>query len=236
MNSLNATSRFIYEEIRFTLGTMALLYITLPLVLIWCTLGVLFDLNTVATVIAGPVYGMIIAYGIFGYNNSFAIAVGLGSTRKLYLKLYMLLGTLSILLLMLILNLLEYVMYALSKDGISSVILIDTGSLFFDDYHFFTYMMADYSFGLLLFGLTSLFTSIFYRLGFFKTTIILFAVFLAVSLFLQLMDLDSFTGWLSGLSKLVWLFVPALAGLAALVSTYPIMLHVPLKQPGSGKS
>ena len=236
MNSLNATSRFIYEEIRFTLGTMALLYITLPLVLIWCTLGVLFDLDTVATVIAGPVYGMIIAYGIFGYNNSFAIAVGLGSTRKQYLKLYMLLGTLSILLLMLILNLLEYVMYALFKDGISSVILIDTGSLFFDDYHFFTYMMADYSFGLLLFGLTSLFTSIFYRLGFFKTTIILFAVFLVVSLFLQLGALDGFIEWLSGLSKSVWLFMLALAGMAALVSTYPIMLHVPLKQPGSGKS
>ena len=236
MNSFNATSRFIYEEIRFTLGTMAILYITLPLVLIWCTLGVLFNFEAVAAVIAGPVYGMIIAYGIFGYSNSFAIAVGLGSTRKQYLKLYMLLGTLSILLLMIILNLLEYIMYALFKDGFSSVILIETGNLFFEEYHFFPYMMADYSLGLFLFGLTSLFASIFYRLGFLKTAVMTFAVFLVVSLFLQLGALDGFIEWLSGLSKSVWLFMLALAGMAALVSTYPIMLHVPLKQPGSGKS
>ncbi len=230
MKSFDATFRYICEDIRYMYGTMAILYITFPITLIWCLLGILYNLDTISTAIFGPAYGLIISYGIFGFFVSLPIAVGLGSTRKHFLRHYFLLGIISILLLMIVLNLLEFGMTLLFEEGITTISLIDTGRLFFKEYNFFTYTLADASFGLFIFGLTSLITSIFYRLGFLKTAILFVAALFIISLFAQLGTFDGFMEWLVGLSKSVLLFLPAIVGISALISTYPIMIHTPFKQ------
>ena len=153
------------------------LYITIPLTLFWLLIGYIFGLgNDVVASISGPAYFFIAFFGIGGFKSLYPVAIGMGSTRIQFLKVFYSVGILGVVLSILFLNVLQYILKTVYLQWDIGANILHPGVLLVDDYHFFTYLWIDLMFGLFLLGIPFLLYSINFRLGMRKSIIRSYAV------------------------------------------------------------
>ncbi|WP_099302600.1 hypothetical protein [Bacillus sp. Marseille-P3800] len=86
MTALNGPSYIIYNDISNTLGKIGLLYISIPLFFFWSVFASTVNPEDLLAAISGPIYTLIIVFAVSGYKTLYPIAIGMGSTRKRFLK------------------------------------------------------------------------------------------------------------------------------------------------------
>lgn len=235
MKSLYGTVRLVSEDaLFFYFGKLLFLYITIPLTLFWLLIGYVFEFgsDTVAA-ISGPTYFLIAFFGIGGFKSLYPIAIGFGSTRTQFLKVFYGVSILGVILSMLFLNVLQLILKtAYQQWGIGAKIL-HPGLFLVNEYHFFTYLWIDLMFGLFLLGVTFLLYSINYRIGMRKSIIVLMLLSF-IGMFLHYGGyLNNSMEWFLGLDfddiGMTLITILGLSGIGALLLTYPIMRNAPLK-------
>lgn len=233
MRTAYGTFRLIYEDAYWFLGKMLLLYITLPLTAAWIILGLSFDMDEALSVIGGPAYFFFIPfYGIMGFKSLLPIAVSLGSTRIQLLKTFYGVGAAAVALYMLFLNLCQWLVSSLYERGVISVSISHPGTVHSAEYQFIPYLWIDLMVGFVLFGGAFFIYCITYRAGMSKTltgvmVIGITARFLYYSGLLKA-PLETVAGW--NISALAIFTLAGAGGLAALLSTYPMMRNASLHQ------
>lgn len=240
MNSLFGTVRVVSEDsLYFYLGKLLFFYITIPLTLMWILIAYIFGIgNDVIVQISAPAYFLIAFFGISVFKSLYLVAIGLGSTRTQFLKVFCGVGIVGVVLSMLFVNILYFILKTVFLQRDIAINIQHPGLILVDEYHFFTYFWIDPMFGLFLLGVPSLLYSINFRLGFRKSIIVL--MFLSfVGMFLYFCGyLNNSIEWLLGLNfealRITLIHLLGLCGIGALFLTYPIMRNASLK-PTSGK-
>lgn len=232
MSSTHGTFRLIYEDASWFLGKLLLLYVTLPLTAAWIILGTSFDMEKSISSIAAPAYFFFIPfYGIMGFKSLLPIAVSLGSTRSQMLKTFYAVGVVSVLAYTLILNLCQWLLWTLYERGVSSVSIMHPGLLHSSEHAFLPYLWIDFMVGLVLFGCAFFIYCITYRVGMTWSLIGLMIIAIA-SMFLYYSGmLQTPIEWLStmNMSAITGFTLAGIAGLAALLATYPMMRNASLQ-------
>ena len=172
MNLNSGTFRIVYEETRFALGKFLLLYITIPLLLLWLCIGYFFNLGEeVVAAISGPTYFFILLSAINGFKTIFPVAIGMGSTRTNLLKTFYAVGLASVLIVTFVLNLLQWILVTFYERWNVAAHILHPGTFLHREYTFLSYYLMDFMVGTFLFSFAFLFYTIYYRLGFKKTLI-----------------------------------------------------------------
>lgn len=226
MNAMNGTLRLMYEDAYWFIGKLLLLYITLPLTLAWGILGLYVDLPAadVVSAISGPAYFFLSYLAIAGFQSLFPVAIGMGSTRTQFLKCYYKVAILSIVILMLLLNVCQYLLVQMSHTILHPAVFL------MEEYHFISFFWLDLIFALFLFGVTFLIYCVWYRLGTNRSLILMMAV-TVICMFLYYGGFRSvWLDWLEmadthGTTTAILLSV---LSLSVFFSTYPMMKHAPL--------
>lgn len=232
MSAIQGNLYMIYRDARWVLGQVLFLYVILPLMFLWVLIGILFNLTPeVATAIPFPVYLNIVIFAVVGFKPLYPSAVGLGSTRIQYLKTFYLVGLASVFIVMLLLNICQYLLKSVYQLVFGWSNILHPGLLVRADYHFFTYFWVDLMFGLFLFCSTFLIYCIWYRLGTPKMMLIVLLIFSGVSLLYYGGTLGNGYIWLSSLNirPLCYFNLLGAAGLLTLSMTYPLMRNAPLQ-------
>lgn len=233
----HGTTRLLYEDARWTFGRLLLLYITLPVTLAWIIIGSIFDLDNAIGAISVPTYAFIIGYGVNGFKKILPIGIGLGSTRTQLLKSFYLVSTLSVVFIILILNLLQFLLATLYEQGISSANILHPGRLFISEYQFISYLWIDLMLALFLFGSSFLLYCIMYRFGT-KRTLIGSVIIGIAALFLYYSGaLSSIPTWFQSLEiHIMYTFtIIGIIGSAILLITYLMMRNVSLVPKGKNE-
>ena len=234
MNSLYGTVRLVSEDSLWFFGKLLFLYITIPVTLIWLLIGYIFGLGEETVVsIAGPTYFFAPIFAIAGFKSLYPIAIGLGSTRTQFLKVFYGVGLLSVVLSILFLNVLHRLLKAVFLQWDIDSAIFQPGLFLVDKYHFLTYLWIDLMFVLFLMGVSFLLYSLYFRLGTRKS---LFALMLLslVTMFLYYGGyLTNGMDWFMELDlaalKMKLISLIGLSGIVALLVTYPIMRNASLK-------
>jgi hypothetical protein len=238
MSILYGNARLVYDVVRFYLGTVLFLYITLPLMVLWVIIGLILDPPaSLVTGISIHVYINIIIFAISGFKSIFPIAVGMGSTRVQFLKSYYLTGLGTVFATILLLNVCQYVLMAVYDRWMGWSNILHPAVFFLNEYHFLLYFVIDLMVGLFLFGFTFLIYCIWHRLGTVYSLMILMALAFPILFLYYGGVMDQWFTWLRSLylsaDAVFTLF--GTVGLAALLGTYPFMRNAPL-QPKPGKN
>lgn len=235
MNSLYGTVRLVSEDaLYFFFGKLLFLYITIPLTLVWLLVGYVFEIgNDVVASISGPTYFMISFFGIVGFKSLFPIAIGMGSTRIQFLKVFYGVSIFGVILSILFLNVLQLILKTVYLQWDIHATILHPGVILVDEYHFFIYLWVDLMLGLFLLGVPFLLYSINFRLGFQKSIIFLMLLSF-VGMFLYYGGyLNNSMEWSLGLDldalRMILINFLGLCGLGALLLTYPIMRNASLK-------
>lgn len=231
MNSAaQGTRRILFEDALYFFGKILYLYITIPLFIGWIVIGYYFDLpaDTVYA-IAGPAYFFIPVFAIEGYRSIYLPVIGLGGTRKLLLQSFYKVGLISISIMILVLNILQYLLLTIQTQMNEHVLIFHPGTFLEPEYHFLGYLAIDIVFAYFLFGVTFLLYAIYYRLGFRKSMIALMILALII-MFIH------YGGWISiwlsnllNVNGIILLISVFFISLIALVFTYPLLKDAPLK-------
>ena len=169
MNLNSGTFRMVYEETLFSLGKLPLVYITIPLLLLWLFIGYFFNLGEdVVAAISGPTYCFILLYAINGFKTIFPVAIGMGSTRINLLKTFYVVGLVSVLIITFILNVFQWILLTLYERWDVAANILHPGTLLNREYTFLSYYLMDLMLSIFTFSFTFLFFTIYYRLGFRK--------------------------------------------------------------------
>jgi hypothetical protein len=232
----------VYEDARWLMGKFLLLFITAPIMAAWIVLGLFVDLSgaDVVSAISGPVYFFIPTFAIMGFKSLFPVVIGMGSTRKQFLKSFYSVGIITVAVCLLLVNAGHYVLLRMSHN------ILHPGVILMENYNFLAFLMIDIMVGLFLFGAAFLSYSIWHRLGLIKSAMLLLAVAITGMFLYYGGALDSVVSWLGTLdldamiiantvnlgTLVIILF--GLVGLAALFITYPLMKNARL-QPKSRK-
>ncbi|RXZ77818.1 hypothetical protein EBB07_27500 [Paenibacillaceae bacterium] len=236
MSAVQGTVRLIYEDARWFLGKLLLLYITLPLTAAWIILGISQDLGETHSGIAYPAYFFFIPfYGIMGFKSLFHIAVSLGSTRTQLLKTFYMVGTSAVFVYILFLNLLQLLISSLYEAGVSSAAIMHPGLLYSSEHQFLPYLWIDLMFGLVLFGGAFFIYCITYRLGMTRTFIGIMVIGILAMFLYYSGAMEAPIEWLSQLNMnaVAAFTLLGVAGLAALLATYPMMRNASLLPKGN---
>ncbi|QJD82806.1 hypothetical protein [Cohnella herbarum] len=231
MNSQSAVFRLMYEDVIWYFVKLMLLFITVPLTIVWIIAGLVFNLDreTLAA-ISGPAYFFIAGFGLFGFKSLFPITIGMGSTREQFLKAYYSVGIGGVIFSVLCLNVCQYALVTIYQWNSVEAGILHAGRLFLDEYDFLDYLWIDLMVGIASFSLTFFGNAIFYRVGFIRCVIMLMIV-TVVGIFLY------YGGVISALSdsmsdiKMSAMAIVSCVGavsLAALFATYPMLRHAPL--------
>ena len=234
MNSLYGTVRLVSEDSLWFFGKLLFLYITIPLTIVWLLIGYIFGLGDETVVsIAGPAYSFAPIFAIAGFKSLYPIAIGLGSTRTQFLKVFYSVGLLSVVLSILFVNVLHGLLKAVFQQWDIDSNIFQPGLFLVNEYHFLTYLWIDLMFVLFLMGVSFLLYSIKFRLGTRKS---LFALMLLslVTMFLYYGGyLTNSMDWFMELDlaalKMKLISLIGLFGIGALLVTYPIMRNASLK-------
>ena len=232
MNLNNGTFRIVYEETRFAFGKLLILYITIPILLLWLTIGYFFNLGEeVIAAISGPTYFFILLYAINGFKTIFPVAIGMGSTRIKLLKTFYAVGLVSVLIVTFVLNLLQWILVTFYERWNVAAHILHPGTFLHREYTFLSYYLMDFMVGIFLFSFTFLFYTIHYRLGF-KKTVIWLTVLTIIGTLIQYSGLIDFSLWewlvAQNLSDSEIFSFVIISSLIALFITYPIMRNAPL--------
>lgn len=235
--SLKGTVRMLYEDALWFLGRFLFLYITLPLTVAWIIIGTAFELENAFGSIPGPAYFFIAFYGVMGYKGILPIATGLGSTRTQILKTFYGIGTFAVVILIVLLNLCQWLLASLYESGISSAHIMHPGMLIYVEYHFLSYLWIDLMIGLFLFGVTFLLTSIIYRLGMTRALIGFTGLGIAGLFLYYSKALDGAIELMLGgnLFSVTTFTTLGIIGLISLLMTYPLMQNAPLIPKGKNE-
>ncbi|WP_156882545.1 hypothetical protein [Halalkalibacillus halophilus] len=227
-------NRMILEDATFTLGKILFLYVTIPLMVMWILIGYFLGnmSEDVVIAISGPAYFFFPMFAIAGYKTMIPVAVGLGGTRKDFLKSFYVISLFAVTVVVVILNVLQLIL----KESYRLMDLPNTilhPAVFFNmEYNFFSYVLVDLMFGIFLFCISFLFFAIYFRLGFRVSIIILMGLFIlgTTLYYIGLIGLDSFE-WLinHNLNDYVVFAIVILVSLLALMITYPILKNSRLR-------
>ena len=235
MNASLGTFRLLYEDARWFIGKLLLLYVTLPLTAAWLLVGISFELKDTYSALYGPAYFFFIPfYGVMGFKSLLHIAVSLGSTRVQLLKSFYIVGLLGVILYMLCLNICQWILWILHDSGISSVSIGHPGTLLSNEFHFLSYLWIDIMIGLVLFGCSFFVYSITYRAGMTRTLIGTMIIGIAFMFLYYSGALTGAVDWASNmnLNAMSGFTLAGAAGAAALLATYPIMRNASLLPKG----
>jgi hypothetical protein len=237
MNALNGTTRMVYEDARWLMGKFLLLFITVPIMAAWIVLGLFVDLGgaDVVSAISGPAYFFIPTFAIMGFKSLFPVVIGMGSTRKQFLKSFYSVGVTAVVVSLLFVNVGHYVLIRMNHN------ILHPGAFFEVDYHFLVYLFIDIMVGLFLFGIAFLTYSIWHRLGLIRSAMILMAVAITGMFLYYGGSLDSMFSWIGTLDfdamiignivnlGTIAIILLGVLGLIALFITYPLMRNASLQ-------
>jgi hypothetical protein len=222
----------VYEETLFAFGKLLLLYITIPLLLLWLFIGYFFNLGEdVVAAISGPTYFFILLFAINGFKTIFPVAIGMGSTRNNLLKTFYVVGLAGVLVITFILNVFQWVLLTLYERWDVAANILHPATFFIKEYTFLSYYLIDFMFCVFTFSFAFLFYTIYYRLGFRKSVIWLMVLVIFGTL-LNYSGLVDFSLWEWFVTQdfqdmVIFSFVITIS-LIALFITYPIMRNAPL--------
>lgn len=231
MNAQSAVFRLMYEDVGWYFVKLMLLFITVPLTIVWIIVGLVFDLDreTIAA-ISGPAYFFIAGFGIFGFKSLFPITIGMGSTREQFLKAYYSVGIGGVIFSVLCLNVCQYALVTIYQWNSVEAGILHAGRLFLEEYDFLDYLWIDLMVGMASFGLTFFGNAILYRVGFIRCVIMLMIV-TVVGIFLYYGGvISSLFNSMSDIKMSAMGIVSCVGALSlvALFATYPMLRHAPL--------
>ena len=232
MNIFKATTRLMYEDARWFFCKLILLYITLPFFIFWVMIGTLVEPQNTMASISGPIYFFVPFYAAIGYKSMLPIGIGLGSTRKIILKSFYVIGITFTIFTVSILNVMQFVLATLYEKGISSANILHVGRLITNEYNFFRFLWIDLMIFVFLFGIVFIFTCITYRFGMVRIFTAIMLVSLITMTFYYLNFLDLPIQWISELNIKAMQIVTGLGitGLLFLAITYPLMSNVSIEK------
>ena len=232
MNLNSGTFRMVYEGALFAFGKFLLLFITIPLLLLWLLIGYFFNLSEdVIAAISGPTYFFIILFAIDGFKTIFPVAIGMGSTRVNLLKTFYVVGLASVLVITFILNVFQWILLTLYERWNVAAQILHPATFLNQEYSFLSYYLIDFMLGIFTFSFAFLFYTIYYRLGF-KKSVIWLMVLVIIGTLLNYSGLIDFSIWEWLVTQdfhemVIFSFVITIS-LIALFITYPIMRNAPL--------
>ncbi|MGM7703553.1 hypothetical protein ACSVDE_17665 [Pseudalkalibacillus sp. Hm43] len=226
MSSMSGTARLIYSDIRKISQLMWL--ITLLLATAWIIFGITLDPTGFSTSISGPLYiGLFMVYPIIAITNTFKYAIGFGSTRIQYLKVFYGMGLLMVLINMFLFNVLYAFLGMLTERGILGFEFLHTGMM--SSYNgFLDYVWIDIMAGLALFGITFFIAATWFRFGFIRFSIGFTVIAFIGYIFHVTVAYDAFIEWMFTLDSLVGFSLFGLIGLVLLFATFPLLRNAPL--------
>ncbi|MDW0117518.1 hypothetical protein QTL97_11270 [Sporosarcina thermotolerans] len=232
MNINSGTFRIVYEDARFAFAQLLILYITIPILLVWLTVGYFFNLGEeVIAAISGPTYFFIMLFAVNSFKTIFPVAIGMGSTRTNLLKTFYAIGLASVLVVTFILNVFQWILLTFYERWNVAAHILHPGTFLHREYTFLSYFLMDFMVGIFLFSFAFLFYAIYHRLGL-KRSVIWMTVLIIVSTLLQYSGLINFSFWkwvvAQDLSDSAIFFFVVTISLIALLITYPIMRNAPL--------
>lgn len=231
MNARSAVFRLLYEDVSWYFAKLMLLFITVPLTIVWIIAGLVFDLDreTLAA-ISGPAYFFFAGFGLFGFKSLFSISIGMGSTREQFLKAYYGVGIGCVIFSVLCLNICQYALVTIYQWNSVEAGILHAARLFLEEYHFFDYLWIDLMMGMACFGLSFFGYAIVYRVGFIRS-VIMFMIVTVAGIFLYYGGtISALFDWMSNF-KMSAMAIASCVGavsLAALFATYPMLRHAPL--------
>lgn len=231
MNSQGAVFRFIYEDASWYFAKLMLLFITVPLTIVWIIAGLVFDLDqgTLAA-ISGPAYFFLAGFGLFGFKSLFSISIGMGSTREQFLKAFYSVGIGGVVFSILCLNICQYALVTIYQWKSVEAGILHVARLFLDEYRFFDYLWIDLMAGMASFGLSFFCYAIIYRIGFIRS-VIMFMIVTVAGIFLYYGGtISALFDWMSNFKMSAMAIASCIGAvsLAALFATYPMLRHAPL--------
>lgn len=231
MNAQNAVFRLMFEDVSWYFAKLMLLFITVPLTIVWIIAGLIFNLDreTIAA-ISGPAYFFLAYFGFVGFKSLFPISIGMGSTREQFLKAYYGMGLGGVIFSVLCLNICQYALYTIYQWNSVEAGILHAARLFLEEYHFFGYLWIDLMVGMTCFGLSFFGNAIVYRVGFMRSVIVLMIVTVA-GIFLYYGGAISALFDLTSNVKMSAMAIVSCIGavsLVALFATYPMLRHAPL--------
>lgn len=230
MSSWKGIFRLVFEEVYWYFGKLLLVFVTIPLTIVWIILGIIFKLNdTTIAAISGPTYFFIAIFSIVGFKQLFALAIASGSTRVQFMKVFYSVSLAAITLIILCLNIFQYVLVTVFDQYNIEAQILHPARLFLQEYQFFSYLWVDLMAGLALFGLTFLVNIILYRVGFTRVLVMFMSVTI-IGLFLYYGKILSsiFNGFSVEINGMQAVTLIGAVSLLALFATYPMMRHAPL--------
>lgn len=231
MKARSAVFRLIYENASWYFAKLLLLFITVPLTIVWIIAGLVFDLDreTLAA-ISGPAYFFFAGFVLFGFKSLFSISIGMGSTREQFLKAYYGVGIGGVIFSVLCLNICQYALVTIYQWNSVEAGILHAARLFLEEYNFFDYLWIDLMVGMACFGLSFFGYAIVYRVGFIRS-VILFMIVTVAGIFLYYGGtISALFDWMSNF-KMSAMAIASCVGavsLAALFATYPMLRHAPL--------
>ncbi|MGG3575318.1 hypothetical protein ABES80_23110 [Bacillus gobiensis] len=224
--TLKGTAMLVYRDMKYQFVMFSL--ITLFVAFVFLMIGLFIETPIQAGVIFGPFYGLIAVYGGSAYVTSFRYAMGFGSTRTLFLKVFYTLGILFVIVVMLFLNILYFIMEGLYNLGVTRVSLFHIGNVTSFQKGFFPYLWVDIMIGIVLLGLVFFVTSLWYKYGFMRISI--GSIILGVIAFLLLYNIgfQAAFQWMAHINHFTLFTGIGLVGLITLFSTYLFMRNAPL--------
>ncbi|MFC3899782.1 hypothetical protein [Aliicoccus persicus] len=232
MNSMKGTIRLVYEDALWFLGKFLFLYITIPLMIGWILIELIFGIPDDATVaISVPAYLFISMFAVMGFRSLISVAVAFGGTRIQLLKVFYGMGLVAVFMSILLLNILQYILIATTVNNRFNIMHPATFTV--EDYNFFSYLWIDLMIALFLFGISFLIYCISYRLGM-KWSLVIVTMLILSGMFLYyggVIDLSSFEWiWNNSLEPFMYITLVGLLGLVSLFVTYPLMRNAPLNK------
>lgn len=231
MNAQSAVFRLIYEDVSWYFAKLMLLFITVPLTIVWIIAGLVFDLDreTIAA-ISGPAYYFLAYFGFVGFKSLFPISIGMGSTREQFLKAYYGMGLGGIIFSVLCLNICQYALITIYQWNSVEAGILHAARLFLEEYHFFGYLWIDLMVGMTCFGLSFFGNAIVYRVGFMRCVIMLMIVTVAGIFLYYGGAISALFDLMSNIKMSAMAIISCIGAvsLVALFATYPMLRHAPL--------
>ncbi|WLR41822.1 hypothetical protein LC087_13355 [Bacillus carboniphilus] len=230
MNAVKGTYRLLYEDMRFYLILFSA--ITILMAAVYLFIGIFFDADYYGTLF-GPLYGAICTVAIYELVVTFPIAIGLGSTRSLFIKCYFLMGFLMVFGTTFVLNSLYFIIYLLETNGFHKVGVFHPGMFYSYEPKLIPFFWIDFMVGLTLFGLSSFITMSWRRLGTVQFFIYFFIITMFITSIIAILGTNQSIEWISKFSPLEIFNTIGLFGLILILLTYPLMKNAPLKMKGA---
>jgi hypothetical protein len=228
MSAVKGTYKLLYKDAKWFFTVFSC--ITLTLAVVYLLISVIFDVpEHTPAALFGPILGGIAAFSISGLILPFQVAIGMGSTRKQFMKSYYVMTTLMIVVNMTFLNLIYFVMDILGEKGINKFHFFHPGYFQSADYNIFAYYWFDIMTGFFIVGMASFITVLIKRLGILNFLIVLVLLSITATLLsVTGITVAVFERFLKTPPSEIFLML-GLKGIVFQLLTYPMMKNAPIK-------